>query len=75
MVCCRRKNDEEKTDAIVVRLFGKSPLANRHNEFLGLQLAYAAGCGTEVLASFINGMVVRYARGRRLYYFDLKVMK
>ncbi len=72
MIICMEKSDIKKTDVLVFRIFAplKPNYIDRESEFLGLQLVDVAGCGTPILATFTNGVVLGYARGRMLTYTD-----
>ena len=78
MVCCHLESDTERKDWVVVRVFGEEGEYDRDNEVMGLQLAYAAKCGTPVLGIFTNGVIVGFFPGRTIKYddlFDHKVMR
>lgn len=74
MTCFYHQNDEEKQDAIVVRVHGNIPdmgIVSRDKEFLAQQASHAIGCFPSIYASFNNGMMYQYAPGRGLTYRDL----
>ena len=58
--------DASHNDAVVVRVFGDrlGNITPRRTEFLALQIAHAAGCFPTIHASFSNGVVYKYAKGR-----------
>ena len=73
MTCYYHKNDEERTDAIVVRVYGAAvgDLNPREKEFMNLQIGHAAGCFPAIYATFNNGLMYKYAPGRNTNYHDI----
>ena len=73
MTCYYHRNDEERTDAIVVRVYGAAvgDLNPRDKEFMNLQIAHAAGCFPAIYATFNNGLMYKYAPGRHTNYHDI----
>ena len=73
MACYYHINDEERTDAIVVRVYGAAlgDLNPREKEFMNLQIGHAAGCFPAIYATFNNGLMYKYAPGRHTNYHDI----
>ena len=73
MTCYYHRNDEERTDAIVVRVYGAAvgDLNPRYKEFMNLQIAHAAGCFPAIYATFNNGLMYKYAPGLHTNYHDI----
>ena len=61
-----QREDVTRDDAVIMRVFGESlgDMNPRDTEFLALQVAHAAGCFPTLHASFKNGLVYKYAKGR-----------
>ena len=71
--CYYQRADEDRSDAIVVRVCNTSygDAEVREREFLIAQIAHAAGCFPRIYASFNNGFVYQYAAGRNTNYYDI----
>ncbi len=70
MIRCTLMSDTKMTAGVVVRVFGEQSFSDRDNEVKGLQLAYAAQCGTPLVAIFENGIVVGNFVGRTITFGD-----
>ena len=68
-----QRKDDKRDDAVIVRVFsdGLGDANPRESEFLAMQIAHAAGCFPAIHASFTNGVVYKYAKGRVLCHKDL----
>ena len=68
-----QRKDDKRDDAVIVRVYkdGLGDANPRESEFLAMQIAHVAGCFPTILASFTNGVVYKYAKGRVLCYKDL----
>ena len=68
-----QRKDDKRDDAVIVRVFsdGLGDANPRESEFLAMQIAHAAGCFPTIHASFTNGVVYKYAKGRVLCHKDL----
>ena len=68
-----QESDISRDDAVVVHVFSDlSGTTNpRRTEFLALQIAHAVGCFPTIHASFTNGVVYKYAKGRMPGFIDL----
>ena len=73
MVCFYHKDDEDRSEAVVVRVYGAvvGDFNPRDKEFMNLQVADAAGCFPAIYASFNNGLVYQYAIGRHTNIHDI----
>ena len=73
MAAFYQRSDIRRDDAVVVRVFSDrlGDLNPRNTEFMAMQIAQAAGCFPTVHASFTNGVVYKYAKGRVLGFADL----
>jgi hypothetical protein len=70
-LCCFLKEDLQKKDALMVRVFGTFSEASgvspdRDIDVMGLQLAHHLGFGQKVYAIFKNGVVYGYTAGSTL---------
>ena len=67
------KSDADRTDALVVRVYGCAGQVHpsRDQEFLTLQVAQAAGSFPPILAAFNNGIVYQHMAGRIMTFHDL----
>ncbi len=70
LYCCYLDEDKEGQDALLVRI-QYDETKEKSSEELALRLADITGCGKQLLASFNNGLVVGYARGRMITWNDL----
>ena len=68
-----QRADVSHDDAVVVRVFSDhlGNITARRTEFQALQIAHASGCFPTIHASFTNGIVYKYAKGRVLNFNDL----
>ena len=68
-----QQTDVGRDDAVVVRVFNDhlGSITPRRTEFLALQIAHAAGCFPTIHASFKNGVMYKYAKGRMPDFKDL----
>ena len=74
MLCCHLVSDEDKNDAIVVRVFNSNitmATVDRDNEVMAIQVAAAINVAAPVYALFKNGIVYKYANGRTLTGDDI----
>ena len=78
MYCFNLKSDNEKQNALVVRLFGSIVYGKETLTFGGdeqtmaMQLAHAVGLAQPVIAILRNGIVYRFAPGRTLTLADIQ---
>ena len=73
MTCFYHKDDEHKSDALMVRVYGAvvGDINPREKEFMNIQIAHSAGCFPAIYASFNNGYVYQYAVGRHTNFHDI----
>ena len=73
MACFYQRDDEHRSEAIIVRVYGAAvgDFNPRDKEFMSLQIAHAAGCFPAIYASFNNGLVYQYAVGRHTNFHDI----
>ena len=73
MVCFYQTDDEHRSKAVVVRIYGADAgdLNQRDREFMNLQIAHAAGCFPTIYATFNNGLVYQYVVGRHTNFHDI----
>ncbi len=73
---CHLKSDLSGKDAIIMQLFEYTDLTGcareREQEVIGKQIMNKLGIGQPVLAIFKNGIVYKFAPGRKLRGSDLK---
>ncbi len=72
-MCCHLASDTEKTNALVVRVHGTMDpgFINRDMDVIGFQIGHSVGASQPVYATFKNGLVYRYAVGKKLEHEDL----
>ena len=68
-----QQTDVNRDDAVVIRVFDNRlrTISQRRTEFVAMQIAHTAGCFPAIHASFTNGVVYKYAKGRRPDFKDL----
>ena len=72
------KSDEDKQNAIVVRIFGTIKMEGEtfvmgtDAQVMGMQMAHCVGIAQPVYAIFKNGIVYRYAPGGTLTVEDVR---
>ena len=73
MACFYHTDDDLRSEAVVVRVYGTvvDAFNPRDKEFMNLQIAHAAGCFPAIYASFNNGLVYQYAIGRHTNFHDI----
>lgn len=71
LYCCHLHKDEDKSDALVVRVLYKDKSEDHKQEEFALRVAQATGCGQPLYATFNNGFVIGYAQGRLITWNEL----
>ena len=74
MTCFYQRNDEQRNDALVARVYGlegQDMPVEREKELLTMQVAHAAGCFPTIFAAFKNGIIYEYEPGRIVNFHDL----
>ena len=74
MYCCYEAQDEDRSDALIIRIYcgNMAEVVDRNKEFLSIQVAQAAGCHAPIYAVFNNGVVCKYIPGYLPSLHDLE---